>query len=676
MSARKVRKAKSGSKKNMRTEKFIELRASSGAWLVRAATDKVGITRLGIDTEGTGREKHNLLRQPVTLNWLQGSAPLRGWSLDKKDNGIVYHLKLDYGLLDWHIEAEGDALVFRVRLDAWTPIYDLAIFFNISQKFCPTAVLPHDVEDDTKLIPPWLFVAPDHGHLYCEVDSLYGRRMPVGKRTPLKRYSPVNWYSTLTGQRRSHTLIWALRALRPFEKGDEVVFRFSPQPIAKPEGVDDTLWERIRRPWLAQFQANADENDVETPMMLANNVLSNPAVCCTAYYSDPLLFTPEPLPGIDLPMLVRRTLDDWFANRVMIHGNVAAFGKSDTYLMTNPMLISAAWDYFTMTGDTEWLKKNMNFLQLVGAFLVRRDQDFDGLTESIHSGNAWTLRDPDRSDFYLESINFGHKNAITNAMTYRAYHCMADMLNAIGCKKSADVYEKAARKLHNAYVKTFYNKKTGVLAGWKSQDGKIHDYMFPFVNGLACAYGLVNKKRGRKMLSIIMKKLREIKPKGWRWGVPVNLIPVPDFDLRQPAFTATGEFFGVWNPDEVNIKALTDDIGLVRMVDPDGSKSYKTAFNYNGATQTMLTAYLAMGLIAMGMEEDADWVLEPMIQAAEAGELQNGLHVGPGGGAEHHDWDGNPCGYEGYLPEAWYFLLAAMMKNPVIYRRLLPFAGI
>jgi hypothetical protein len=23
---------------------------------------------------------------------------------------------------------------------------------------------------------------------------------------------------------------------------------------------------------------------------------------------------PEPLPGIDLPMLVRRTLDDWFAN--------------------------------------------------------------------------------------------------------------------------------------------------------------------------------------------------------------------------------------------------------------------------------------------------------------------------------------------------------------------------
>jgi hypothetical protein len=61
--------------------------------------------------------------------------------------------------------------------------------------------------------------------------------------------------------------------------------------------------------------------------------------------------------------------------------------------------------------------------------------------------------------------------------------------------------------------------------------------------------------------------------------------------------------------------------------------------------------------------EDKEWLLEPLLQAAEAGELQNGLHVSANQGAEHHDWDGNPSGYEGYLPENWFFLAAAMLSQ-------------
>ncbi len=651
---------------------MIKLSARDNVWQLQIAADTVGIAHLGLDTEGTGRHIHNLLREPLTLTWAQATAVLREWNLEKTATGVVYHLLLDYGALDWHIETQGDAFVFKIHQEAWTPIYDLALVFNLNQRYCPTAILPHDVIDNVQLVPPWLLVAPDHGHLYCEDLSAAGIRKPFGKNVPAQRYRPAPWHATLAGQRRSHTLVWTLRAGRPFEKGDTAVFRFSPRPIKRPAEIEERSWNRIRRSWLNQFQANADENDVETPMMLANNVLSNPAVCCTAYYSDAMLFTPEPLPGINLPLLVRRTLDDWFANRLMGYGAVCSFAKYDAHtLMANSMLIHAAWDYIRMTEDTVWLRKNTGHLRRVTEYMVRRDQDQDGLSESVLSGNPWALRDPDRSDFYLETINFGHKNAFTNALIYRAYHCMADLLRKTGDKSGTRLYLAAARRLRRVYVASFYNRKTGVIAGWISQDGKTHDYIFPFINGIACAYGLVPRKQGRKILGRIIKKLKELKPEGWRWGVPVNLVPVPDFDLMQP-----GVEIGVQDIRHIRSKGIElvyDKMGLPRLQDPDGTKTYRGRFRYNGATQTMLTAYLVMGCSAVGMEREAEWLLEPMIQAAAAGELQNGLGVKSGAGAEHHDWDGNPTGYEGYLPEGWYFLLAALMKNKHAYRRLLPF---
>jgi hypothetical protein len=261
----------------------IELRSSNGRWLVRIATDQPSVVHLGIDTEGTGRETHNLLREPLRLSWMQSTAPLRSWSVERRPDGAVLQHRIDYGQLDWIVRAVGESLEFEIRQDAWAPVYDLALVFNLNQAHCPTAVLPHAVEDHVRLIPPWLFVAPDHGHLYCEPIPGGGAKKTVQKGVSAVTDAPSPWFSTLVGQRRSHTLVWTLRSRRPFEKSDAVTFRFSPQPIAKPDGVDEALWRRVRRPWLNLFQANADENDVETPMMLANNVLSNPAVCCTFF---------------------------------------------------------------------------------------------------------------------------------------------------------------------------------------------------------------------------------------------------------------------------------------------------------------------------------------------------------------------------------------------------------
>ena len=42
----------------------------------------------------------------------------------------------------------------------------------------------------------------------------------------------------------------------------------------------------------------------------------------------------------------------------------------------------------------------------------------------------------------------------------------------------AQLYASRAEKLRSVYFDTFYNPATGVLAGWKSADGKLHDYYF------------------------------------------------------------------------------------------------------------------------------------------------------------------------------------------------------
>ena len=633
-------------------------------YLLKVSRETPEVTYLGLDSSGGKRKDgRNLLRRPVTLRWEKTNAPVKSVDIEESQDGILYRIDVGKGVLEWEIIIHDSEFIFELRQNAWIPIYDLKISFDLNQQYCPTAVLPGKLDKYNRLVRPWMFIAPDHGHLHVDVE------VPQLMDSPQEQ----PWIGTLIGDRGNHIVVWTLNCLRPLEKGEFAKFHFRPASLPTPDGIEGKSWDRIKRPWLNQFQVNAHENDVETPMMFANNVLSNPAAIFM-YYSDAMFFNPEPLPGINLPLLIRHTLDDWFKNRVMGVGNVCFFAKHDLYLLANPLFIITAWNYIKMTNDQDWLGKRIAGLHGVANYILRRDQDFDGLAESLNSGNAWSLRDPDRSDFYLELTNFGYKNACTNAFAYRAYHCMADMLEMQGNSRAAGIYKTAAEKLKQAYEKTFYNPETGVLAGWVSRDGVMHDYMFPFVSGLACAYGLIGKEKGREILSTIMRKLREIKPDGWRWGVPTNLIPIPDYDLMQPMFSLDESQSVVKKGIEV-CGTIEGPLGLPRLNDPDGMKTYQGKAMYNGATQTMLTAKLIFGLIAMDMNEDADWVMEPMLEAAEAGELQNGLHVTAGTGAEHHDWDGNPTGYEGYLPEGWYFLVAEFLKNPDNYKKLLPFVA-
>ncbi len=79
-------------------------------------------------------------------------------------------------------------------------------------------------------------------------------------------------------------------------------------------------------------------------------------------------------------------------------------------------------------------------------------------------------------------------------------------------KQSADaqLYTSRAEALRSIYYTTFYNLATGVLAGWKSADGKLHDYYFTFVNGVAITYGLVSREQGNQIMNRVLAKMKDV----------------------------------------------------------------------------------------------------------------------------------------------------------------------
>jgi len=91
-------------------------------------------------------------------------------------------------------------------------------------------------------------------------------------------------------------------------------------------------------------------------------------------------------------------------------------------------------------------------------------------------------------------------------------------------KKDAKEFEQAAQKLKGAYYKTFYNPETGMLAGWKSHDGNLHDYAFTFIQGIAITYGVVDDtNKANKLLDAMFKKMQE-----------VGILQVRSWSARQP----------------------------------------------------------------------------------------------------------------------------------------------
>jgi len=300
---------------------------------------------------------------------------------------------------------------------------------------------------------------------------------------------------------------------------------------------------------------------------------------------------------------------------------------------TIPSLLIAAFDYVEGRHDRAWLQRNYPGLRAWADRMLATDHDGTGLIEYTATGNSgsWPEGPPKvRPSNWWDTIGFGHEDAYANALAYRALGGMSRMAAELGRTEDAERYGAAAKKLHDAYFPAFLDPSTGVLAGWRSADGRLHDYYFLFVNGIAILYGLVPEHKAAGIMDRLWDKMGQVGYSNFRLGLPGNLVSVArrDYAHKDPRYG-----------------------GGLREDNADGFQVY-----CNGGASASFAYFTIAAFDRVGQHARADRILFPILDAFDKREFEG---FGPNNLTnDWRKWDGTPEGYEGFLVDNYYALLA------------------
>jgi hypothetical protein len=401
---------------------------------------------------------------------------------------------------------------------------------------------------------------------------------------------------------------------------------------------DDPRYNGFRRNWLNILQLNPRLR------VLANHAASDTCAFCLYEYADIARHTPALAENLTALDLIRQSLDRYLEGLAGygLPGNVMfdAEGKPSgdpPYLDSYPSLLIAAADYVAGSNDRAWLAKQYPGLKTWAEELLATDHDGNGLLEYPYSGNShsWSGKGEKRPSNWWDTIGFGHEDAYANALAYRALRDLQGLASRLGQTGDAARYGRAAGQLRAAYFNAFYNPATGVLAGWKSADGQLHDYSFLFVNGIAIHYGLVPLENANAIIDRLLLRMKEAGYTRFDLGLPGNLVPVA-------------------RKDYVHVEHRWG--GGQREDNSDAFQIYE-----NGGATACFAYFTLAALYDLGRREAADRMLFPMLEAFEQGAFQG--QAANGMSNDWKAWDGTPWGYEGFLVDNYYALLAVLARE-------------
>ncbi|HTV41504.1 MAG TPA: hypothetical protein VMF08_13060 [Candidatus Sulfotelmatobacter sp.] len=399
------------------------------------------------------------------------------------------------------------------------------------------------------------------------------------------------------------------------------------------KGIDsDARFDGFRRDWLNIFQLTTRWHT------LGNNVTGETCAFCYYEYADIAAQTPSLAGRLTALDMIRQTLDRIIAgtNAYGMPGN-GAFHEFAAD--TAPSLLIAAEDYVEGSKDNQWLAANYGRLKSWTDNMLATDHEGNGLIDYGLSGNSYSWLHPkSRPSNWWDTIGFGHEDAYANALAYRALGGMAKLAGQAGHADDEIRYRAAAEKLKASYFKTFYDPATGVLAGWRSADGQLHDYYFLWVNGIAIHYGLVPRDRANDIMDRLLAKMKEVGYTNFDLGLPGNLVPV----ARKDYFALELRWGGGTNADN-----------------SDGFQIYE-----NGGATACFSYFTLAALYDLGRIDDGDRILFPMLESYARGDFQ-----GFGANQRSKDWkmwDGTCKGYEGLLTDNYYALLAVLDREEAL----------
>jgi len=637
---KKITQAKAADAQLKVVQNETSLGVVSGHWDMEVSLTQPQFIRLAVDALGTGQFLPSALRSPPSAP-RPTTAQRSGMKLEYRRQGLP-----SSSPARWTFEFGQTDITIVSRWSPDDPPEAVVLDFNLNR--CHATLLGPINPDQTMRLPAMIHL-PGQGTV--RITSASGSQAALGydARRAVGPYAKVT-FPPATEAKPLMEYRWKAVAIYPRLAGIE----------------GDPRFNSVRRNWLNILQINPRLR------VLANHSASDTCAFCYYKYADIARHTPPLAEDFNALELVRQSLEQ------ILHG-LAAYGMPGHLsfdveatkaehgghptpsLDTYPSLLIAVHQYVSGTGDKVWLERNYGAVKLWAEKLLATDRNGNGLFEYPMSGDSgsWLPLVQTRPANWWDTIGFGHEDAYSNALAYRALRGMEEMAEHIAKPDDAFRYRAAADKLHAAYYGSFYNPATGVLAGWKSADGQLHDYYFLFVNGIAIHYGLVSKDQGNAIMDKLMAKIKEVGYTRFDLGLPGNLIPV----------------------------AKRDYAHLERRWGGGQKEDNSDAFQmYQNGGATAVFAYFTLAaLYDLDRREEADRILFPMLESFDRGgfegfgtnamadddkaALSQGNESLPsidGTGRMTNDWktwNGMPCGYEGFLVDGYYTLLAVLARE-------------
>ncbi|MDO7881930.1 hypothetical protein [Antiquaquibacter soli] len=329
------------------------------------------------------------------------------------------------------------------------------------------------------------------------------------------------------------------------------------------------------------------------------------------------------LPGVSPLGLVGASLSRWLDGAPSYGSGSTSHGPhrlEDEYVHMAANTLVAVGRYLGATNDSAWFARHRDRVLAEIEDMLARDVDGDGLVEStIRLGNSGEHQ---WSTAWSDVISFGWKDAWANAVLFEAWTELAPVLRDRGEQALSDRVSEAARRIQEAYLPAFYSETTGLIAGWRSRDGELHDYGFSLVNGAACSTELLPADIARAIMTRLREHWDAVGVPDLRNGVPLNLWRIPESDIG-------GVVFGL----------------------PMGGYQ-QGGCSHHGA-RVIVDAF-----DRVGMRAEADELLVALATSIADDSSFGGL----GSGVDWRMWDGTPSGYEGQLAEGFSVLASALRR--------------
>ena len=572
------------------------------------------IVSLALDSLGKGELSVNLLQKsgayPVLDQPFQAPAPLVSSTVTRTGDVFRYTpVEIAPGVWERvtiRAEARGFDLSLAAVANRTVRMRGGLFRFQFAANQTPTTFVCHPSKVMNYIDVPTYLTAPDFGTVYIthtgdeaafyrRPSSLFPATSYAVDITPhhptsedgLNEIGPQPWRTTL------HFSVQTLEPLPELLRRDPRLVRFP------------------------KYSLNMTQWRLDTGI-LSNSVMSIDCGLSLLFYAEQAVWAPHLEDGISPMALVGASVDQYFKGaRGYMMPNLNVYSPEWKSSRETPAyLVISAWYVIRTIGGMTQLRKWLKPMEAV-ANHIEHNFDRDGLVDE--PGKEW-----------FDVYNFQGPDAFSNAADYRAFLCMADVETLAGRPAMARRYRDDARRIKAVYFKTFFDPATGVLAGWKSPDGKLHDYMFPWVNGFAIYQGLVPSDESKSILETMLAKMRSIGFRSFQYGLPTNLIPMSPADYFPHTSGAPKQATGM-------------DTWQVYM---------------NGGATPPYTYYFIQALYRNGLRADAERLLWPLMQSYENGTFNAGIGLpgqkqrNPVGGA-FYEWNGSRGRGEGYLPEDW-----------------------